>query len=356
MKILVIEDDEAIRQTLQDVLELNGHEVVAASNGCDGVARAADQPDLILCDIGLPGMDGYEVMTRIRDEPAGREIPFIFLTARATRDEVRKGMAMGADDYVTKPFTEQEILDAINARIRRQQPMRERVEALMAERRREADAEWSHELLTPLNGVLGGLELIDAEADHLPPAELRELLAMIRAGAERQLALSRKLIRYFELERLKAQSRTGLGDCDARPTVEQASGEMARQAGRLADLALDVADARVAAPPAHLSAAISELVGNAMGFSQPGQRVEVEGVSAGARYRVSVVDQGVGMSEEECAQVGAFTQFGRKRYSQQGLGLGLAIARGVAEVYGGRLTLVPGTPRGIRAMLELPLG
>lgn len=121
MNILIIEDEPAIRETLQLCLELNGHTVIAAEDGPAGVRLAAQRPDLILCDVGLPGLDGYGVIAAIQQLPACRDIPFIFLTARAGRDDLRRGMSLGADDYITKPFTQRDILDAIAARLRRQQ-------------------------------------------------------------------------------------------------------------------------------------------------------------------------------------------------------------------------------------------
>lgn len=117
MKILIIEDDESIRLTLQDLLELNGHTVLAAATGPEGLDLARDQPEMIICDIGLPGLDGHQVLAAIREMPECREVTFIFLTARAERGDMRRGMAGGADDYITKPFTERDILEAIAARV-----------------------------------------------------------------------------------------------------------------------------------------------------------------------------------------------------------------------------------------------
>jgi CheY-like chemotaxis protein len=135
MKILIIEDELEIRETLRDLLELNGHTVLVAIDGPMGVNLAAEQPDLILCDIGMPGMNGYQVITAIKALPAGQDIPFVFLTAWADREHQRQGMTLGADDYITKPFTQSDILDAIAARMQRLRPLRERILALLADRR-----------------------------------------------------------------------------------------------------------------------------------------------------------------------------------------------------------------------------
>jgi len=120
MKILIIEDEEDIRQTLQDLLEIHGHTLLAAAEGREGLKLAEERPDLILCDINMPGMNGYEVVAAIQQLPHCRDIPFIFLTAMADRAAQRRGMELGADDYLTKPCSERELLEAIAARVRRQ--------------------------------------------------------------------------------------------------------------------------------------------------------------------------------------------------------------------------------------------
>ncbi len=356
MKILIIEDEPGIRQTLQDMLEINGHSVMAAADGVAGVQLAAQSPDLILCDIAMPGMDGYEVIAAIQQLPASREVPFIFLTARADRDDQRRGMALGADDYITKPFSEREILEAIAARVLRQQPIRERIEHLLNDHRLAVSANWSHELLTPLVGVLGGLEMIEEEADRIQPGELRDLLRLIRGGAERQQTLSRKLILHYELERLKGVTpRTNLFYCDAPAAITAGAARAAEEEQRYPDLTVQCAPGAVPVSESHLLATIAELVGNAFRFSKPGQGVAVTGNAHPQGYRIEIIDQGPGLTPEQCAQIGPFVQFGRERREQQGLGLGLAIARSVAEIAGGRLILQPGPAgRGLHVTLDLP--
>ncbi|NBR59527.1 MAG: response regulator, partial [Opitutaceae bacterium] len=215
MKILIIEDELDIRETLRDLLELNGHTVAVAIDGPMGISMAAEHPDLILCDIGMPGMNGYQVIAAIKALPACQEIPFIFLTAWADREHQRQGMTLGADDYITKPFTQRDVIDAIAARTQRLQPLRERILALLADRRVVAEANWANELLPPFNGIMGGLEMIEEAAHEIEPDELKELLKIIRANAHQQFALSRKLALHYELERRKAPPCPETGRCAA---------------------------------------------------------------------------------------------------------------------------------------------
>src|SRR5690348_16004581 len=105
-KILVIEDDPAILTTMLDALSLEGFDTTGAENGRIGLQRVQDyQPDLIISDIMMPDLDGHEVLTHLRNDPATATIPLIFLTAKTSRTDVRQGMTLGADDYLTKPFT-----------------------------------------------------------------------------------------------------------------------------------------------------------------------------------------------------------------------------------------------------------
>jgi len=120
-RILVIEDQAKIREDVLELLEMEGFEVCGAHNGQIGAQLAREhQPDLIICDIMMPGMDGYTVLMSLQHTPDTATIPFIFLTGRADRESQRQGMELGADDYVTKPFTRAELLAAITTRLHKQ--------------------------------------------------------------------------------------------------------------------------------------------------------------------------------------------------------------------------------------------
>ena len=119
-KILLIEDNKDMRENTAEILELEDYKVITAANGKDGVALAKkDKPDLIICDIMMPVMDGYGVLSQLSKDEETAWIPFIFLTAKAERSDLRKGMEMGADDYLTKPFDAEELIKAINTRFKK---------------------------------------------------------------------------------------------------------------------------------------------------------------------------------------------------------------------------------------------
>lgn len=121
-KILVIEDEDWIRANIQELLELSEFEVTTAKNGQIGLALAKSwMPDLILCDVLMPELNGHDVLVALRQEPLTAAIPLIFLTAKASRFDLRQGMQLGADDYLTKPFEPHELLEAIATRLKRQE-------------------------------------------------------------------------------------------------------------------------------------------------------------------------------------------------------------------------------------------
>ncbi|MDB9755772.1 response regulator [Winogradskyella sp.] len=119
-KVLIIEDNPDVRENTADILELAGYETATAENGKIGVEKVKQLlPDIIVCDIMMPELDGYGVLQDLNKNPKTASIPFIFLTAKTEKIDMRKGMNLGADDYLAKPFTENELLDAINSRLKK---------------------------------------------------------------------------------------------------------------------------------------------------------------------------------------------------------------------------------------------
>ncbi len=123
-KILIIEDNTDIRENIEEILELADYTVFTAENGKSGVRLAKEQlPDIIVCDIMMPELDGYGVLHILSRDEKTNSIPFIFLTAKVEKEDFRKGMNLGADDYITKPFSENDLLDAIESRLKRNEDL-----------------------------------------------------------------------------------------------------------------------------------------------------------------------------------------------------------------------------------------
>ncbi len=128
-KILVIEDNTEVRENLSEILELSGYSVEAAENGMAGVQKALQNPpDLILCDVMMPELDGFGVLNIVGKKPTLSHVPFVFLTAKAEKDDVRRGMNLGADDYITKPFYKDELLSVVETRLSKTEKLRQKFE------------------------------------------------------------------------------------------------------------------------------------------------------------------------------------------------------------------------------------
>jgi CRP-like cAMP-binding protein len=127
--ILLIEDNKGIRETTAEILEMANYKVIEAENGKMGVDLAKkERPDLIICDVMMPELDGYGVLHLLSRNPSTASIPFIFLTAKTEKEDIRKGMNSGADDYLTKPFEDMELLNAVETRLKKMEQWREEYE------------------------------------------------------------------------------------------------------------------------------------------------------------------------------------------------------------------------------------
>lgn len=133
-KILVIEDEQIIRENILKLLKAEGFDVTGAENGAQGLnAAVSNLPDVIICDVIMPELDGYGVLMALRSNPVTATLPFVFLTGKAERSEIRQGMELGADDYLTKPFTKAELVGAISSRLKKQEAVAEQYNTLRAQ-------------------------------------------------------------------------------------------------------------------------------------------------------------------------------------------------------------------------------
>ncbi|MEG5033731.1 EAL domain-containing response regulator [Microcoleus sp. AT3-D2] len=133
-KILVIEDEQVIRENILKLLKAEGFDVTGAENGAKGLyAAVSNVPDVIICDVMMPELDGYGVLMALRSNPVTATVPFVFLTGKADRSEMRQGMELGADDYLTKPFSKAELVGAISSRLKKQEAVAEQYNTLRSQ-------------------------------------------------------------------------------------------------------------------------------------------------------------------------------------------------------------------------------
>jgi len=365
-KILVIEDAEPLRSDIMEMLTFEGFEVKGAENGIVGIDVAREYvPDLIVCDIMMPELDGYDVLESLRQDGSTAAIPFIFLTAKTDRSDMRHGMGLGADDYLTKPFEAQELLGTIRARLQRHETFVEIAEQQVQKNIQELSENiitaLPHELRTPLNTILGFSEMMSSEAKNLKPDEIVKWSQHIHDAGERLNHLMENYLMYARIETLHRDSQKAeeLRQFTATPNplILVVAEQIAARHNRRDDLTIDVADDNTMIPitDQDLTRIVEEIMDNAFKFSQEGNKVTLSASVQHGKYTIVVTDQGNGMTQEQIDSVGAYRQFDRFFYEQQGTGLGLIASKRLTELYLGKLTLQSAPKESTTVTIELPI-
>jgi signal transduction histidine kinase len=359
--ILVIEDEEFVRQNVADILELEGFGVIEAENGIVGTQLAREfLPDLVMCDVMMPEKDGHAVLEDLRNDPLTATIPFIFLTAMADASAMRRGMEMGADDYLTKPFTTQQLVSAVNTRLERRASIKQEREQHMEQLRQSIVHTLPHELRTPLLGILGCTELIIDSYSAIVPEDVMNLIHIIDRAGQRLHGLIKNYLLYAGLAIIRSDPERTLKlqrDCVDQPgtLIADVAETIAAQYGRENDLILTTEDCAICISGENVSKLAEELIDNAFKFSKPRTAVTVTANRKDTTYTLCVSDEGRGMTPDDIHQVGAYMQFGRQQFEQQGSGLGLIIAKYLAELHRGDLVVQSEINRGTQATVNLPV-
>jgi two-component system sensor histidine kinase/response regulator len=361
-KILVIEDDENIRENIQELLEAKGYYVRTAANGKQGVLEAIDfRPALIVCDVMMPKMDGFKVLEYIRKTSTIQSTPFIFLTAKVDKQDIRQGMDLGADDYLTKPFTTKELITAIETRLKKQQ----RVVGEYAKVKHELDttvfATYYHEFNTPLHGIIGGLNLLINARESFSDKQIHELLlSILKSGLRLNHSLANLMLFeeikraevYTELLSMFSNGKTsGLWPQRLQTELQTMAKEIYNRAG---DLDFDMEQADLNINPEYLLRIVLELTDNALKFSKTGQRVHVKGRKEGDNYIIEVRDIGRGFVLNSLEDIAPFKQFKRSKFEQQGLGIGLYLVKRLLEFNQGEMKIVSSDEEGTTVTVTLP--
>jgi signal transduction histidine kinase len=360
--ILVIEDEEHIRSNIAEILSYENYDVIEAPNGTRGIELAHQyKPDVVLCDVLMPGITGWDVLLELRSSSVTADTQFVFLTALADRASARKGMSHGADDYIAKPFTHKELLDTVATRLRRRDENRHRESGKLDDLRKTIIYALPHELRSPLTGILSCAEFL--MMDHPSGLELervQNVARIIERSGRRLQRLVENYLYYAQLEMSVTDTDrrfdpTQDGITDPASVISSAADERCKAHEREADLVQDIEPAKVALNNESLHKLTSELVDNACKFSSVGTPIEVRAASREGQYILTVTDHGRGMDSTEIGNIGAYAQFQRNLFEQQGVGLGLAIARRLTELHGGNFHLHSTPGQGTTVEVALPL-
>jgi len=363
-QILVIEDEISIRNNIAETLEFNNHVVRTADCGTHGLDMAYNyQPDLIICDIMMDDLDGYAVLKGVRTNTQTATTPFIFVTAKADRNSMRAGMELGADDYLTKPFTTHELLTAVESRLDRHQLISAASGVRLDQVREKLNTMISRELQEPLESVNMIVDVISRQIGHLSREEVDDLLETISMGTRR---MNRTVNQMVFLTRLASGELT--------PEVVANTGrpmrlweilvtaiDMAHHFGyKRRDVLVNFEDydrgTRINCRPSALKQALAELILNALLYSPIDGMVTIAQWEADGSLWIMVEDHGPGMSIERlhAAQTNLYARE-TDNGTYEDVGIGLSLAKGIIEAHNGALEIQTARDEGTRSLVRLPV-
>jgi len=306
-RILVVDDDATVRLFLSRILEMHDYAVEIAEDGWGALSAIEKSvPDLILCDINMPGLDGYGLLEKLQSNPATVTIPFIFLSAMGEIPDVRRGMELGADDYLVKPSKGVEITKAIETRLAKQDIWRRVYQEKMDELRKDVTRLLPHELLTPLTGIMGVASLLEDDRVTFNPSQIREIAEILTFSAERLKRLIHNYLLFVELEAILSNPEArrkrkqnlmrhqGSAPVDVKGTISSVAESIARNCRREEDLINRHDDITFPVVGDDLRKIAEELIDNAFRYSASGTPVSITGFINGDRYVLTVVDKGGG--------------------------------------------------------------
>ena len=376
--ILLVEDDQSLLDGISDLLEVVdlGYDlsVLTASNGQGGLAILDDHtPDLIISDIMMPTMGGYEFLEHLRSNLAWVHIPVIFLSARGTKEDIRAGRKSGAEMYITKPFDNDELLKLVKSQL-------DRTFELQQDRARRLDKLQhsiiqllNHEFRTPLTYVTAYYEMLADGLTNQNIEFIREYLLGIQVGAVRMTSLIDNFVRVIELRTGEAGNEYNL---QAEPiyNLPEIFQAMCQEWQTTKNGKVDIQFAIPAdLPPVfgvttYLREALNCLIDNAVKFTISKRHIDPEVViTAGLHFGrdnnrqreevyITIQDNGIGFPQHVQNQLfDLFYQFNREQMEQQGSGSGLTVAKGLIELHGGRIQVESKVGQGSTFTVFLPV-
>ncbi|MCU0527632.1 MAG: response regulator [Elainella sp. Prado103] len=367
-KLLIIDDAEDLRQSMASLLADAGFEVLEAADGLRGVQLAQTKlPDLILCDIAMPGYDGYQVLETLRHNPRTSSISIIFLTGKGTRLDMRRGIELGADDYLIKPCSVEEILGAVNTRLEKQAALRVRTQQELNNLRSSIIFAFPQELRIPLNRILSETQVLRDYRSDQPTPNLPEIGEAIFSATERLQEILRDFLLYTKLE-LTAQDPQRIAALRSHITyypkglIAGIASRYAKQFDRFADLKLTLENAFVMMADSEFNKVCEELIENAFRYSPKGSPISIQCAIQKQRYWITITDSGQGMSEEQIANLlkygnglTACIDLEWKDQKQASLRFGIAISQRLLELHDGTLQIRSQIGQGTTVEASLPI-
>lgn len=358
-RILVIEDEEDIQANIQDLLEIHGYEVKTAGDGRAGIDMVlSTNPDLIICDINMPIMNGLDMIKELRQYPEFYTVPFLFLTANVGQDSVRLGMGLGADDYITKPYKSSDLIQAVEVRLEKSKKMKEIFLTKLDELKKNISFSIPHELRTPLNAIMGFSKLLMGNVSDFDSKEMESIICHIHDSGARLLRLIENYTYFNNL----IQSNISFDNVaipntnNPAKTIIETANVVSKSYSNGNNIEFDLTDDKqILITEGYLHKVVFEVIDNAIKFSYENKAVRIISITNNGFYIISIKNFGRGMQREDIKNIDSFTQFERDNFEQQGLGLGLAITKKLLEIIGGKFQIesVPDDYTNVRLYIPL---
>lgn len=354
-RILIVDDVPANIKILGEAIR-GEYEIAIATNGARAleIARAETPPDLILLDIIMPGLDGYEVCRQLKQDRVCGEIPIIFITSMNEADDEARGFEAGVVDYITKPFS----LPIVQARVRTHLALKRQRDELRSlnETKNRFLGTAAHDLRNPLAAIRGLAEIMTEEAIGPVTPEQKEMLNLIFHTSDHMLALVNDLLDVAVIESGKFDLQLSPRKLDEilhqrlrvmRPVSAKKEMRLRVEIEELPEFYFD---------ENRILQVFDNLFSNAIKFSPPGSEIGVQMVREGQEVRVAVSDQGPGIRPEDREKLfGDFQKLGtRTTGGESSTGLGLSIVKRIVESHGGRVELQSEVGRGTTFSFVLP--
>ncbi len=356
-KIIVVEDDKDVRENIEDILSSEGYEIKIADNGLQALEILSTFfPDLIITDILMPYLDGYELIRELHKRELTSEIPVIFLTAKSDYTQIRDGMRLGAADYITKPFRYKDITDSVKVQLEKKNKQKNAILAVKDDIYNILPGD----LTSILDNIKGFSQVLINKGRNIAGDELSEIALYIKLSSDRIKKHLEKFYRIVELESfLRSNNYSILKEMpkvdNMDEVIHSVVDELSVPAGREDDFFISIEEGEIGIPRYFFRMIIVEVLENSLRYSKKGTKIKVKGSTNGGNYELIIADSGNGIPPtrlEELNDPHKDCDTLKIGYTK---GLGVCFIKRALNVFGGEIEFASEYKKGASILLRFGL-
>ncbi len=338
--ILLIEKDQSTVKQILEALNSESNSFDFAESGVSGYSMALRKlPDVIICNKNLFQNEFELNISSWREDTFLSSIPFIFLLEKDS-SKFENYQTSQLDYFIQKPFQSRELEKIFRLAVAKFDSIKKKSDEKLDQLRGSISFLLPHEFFTPLNGILGFSDFLIKDLNNLSKDEVLEMLGYIRKDANRLKKLTENFVTFAQLELIerdqaKINALRNSYFLNPAEAIISTGKKIAQRTGREEDISIEIENSAIRMSEEFLNKMVLEIVDNSFKFSSKGTVVNVNLMANDSSVMIEISDNGIGMTTEEIASIGAYMQFNRLKLEQQGSGLGLIIAKKIAELHGG---------------------